>query len=94
VLLATAGPLFSTRSGLLVRAYLAIVPMSLAYVLFGVGLGNVGASTTATLILIEPVAAALLSVVIVGEHLRMLGWAGISLVCCGLLILGTRSSRH
>ncbi|CAL9325539.1 DMT family transporter [Streptomyces sp. SudanB182_2057] len=90
VLVVTGGPLLSTRSGLLVAGYLALVPMALAYLLFGRGLGHVTASTAATLILVEPVAAAVLSVVVAGEHLDPLGWAGIVLVGVGLLILDDR----
>jgi DME family drug/metabolite transporter len=87
VLVVTGGPLLSTREGLLVAGYLALVPMALAYLLFGRGLRRVTASTAATLILVEPVAAAVLSVVVAGEHLDPLGWAGIVLVGVGLLVL-------
>ncbi|MFI0977584.1 DMT family transporter [Streptomyces sp. NPDC021093] len=90
VLVVTGGPLFSTRTGLVVAGYLALVPMALAYFLFGRGLTHVTASTAATLILIEPVAAAVLSVAVAGEHLAPLGWAGIVLVGVGLLILDNR----
>ncbi|GHH18674.1 DMT family transporter [Streptomyces rubradiris] len=80
----------STRSGLLVAGYPALVPMALAHLLFGRGLGHVTASTAATLILLEPVMAAVLSVVVAGEHVDPLGWAGIVLVGVGLLILDDR----
>lgn len=90
VLAVTGGPLLGSASGLLVAGYLALVPMALAYFLFGRGLVHVPASTAATLILVEPVAAAVLSVAVAGEHLDPLGWGGIVLVGAGLLILDDR----
>lgn len=87
VLAATGGPLFESGSGLLVAGYLALVPMAFAYFLFGRGLAHIAAGTAATLILVEPVTAAVLSVAVAGEHLDPLGWGGIVLVGAGLLIL-------
>ena len=45
------------------------------------------ASTATTLTLIEPVVAAVLAVVIVGERLPALGWIGVGLVVVCLLVL-------
>lgn len=87
VLAVTGGPLFESGSGLLVAGYLALVPMAFAYFLFGRGLAHISAGTAATLILVEPVTAAVLSVAVAGEHLDPLGWGGIALVGAGLLIL-------
>ncbi|WDF38202.1 EamA family transporter [Streptomyces sp. T12] len=64
--------------------------MTPAYCLFGRGLLLVAASTAATLILVEPVTAAVMSVVVADEGLTPIGWGGIVLVGIGLLILDDR----
>lgn len=83
----TGGPLVSTWRGVGVTAYLAVVPMFLAYLAFGAGLARVSASAATTLTLFEPVVAAALSVAVVGERLGSWAWTGIGLVLLGLLIL-------
>ncbi|GGM78739.1 permease [Longimycelium tulufanense] len=86
----TGEELWSTTSGALVAGYLAVVPMGLAYVLFGAGLRHVGASTATTLSLVEPVVAAVLSVLVVGERLGVWSWIGAGLIGVGLLALIAR----
>jgi drug/metabolite transporter, DME family len=90
VLAATGGPLFGEGRGLAVAAYLAVVPMCLAYVLFGAGLARVPVSTATTLSLFEPVVAAVLGVAVVGERLGSWAWTGVGLVLLGLLLLTVR----
>ncbi|MGH3313822.1 MAG: DMT family transporter [Streptomyces sp.] len=87
VLAATGGPLLTDPRGLAVGAYLAVVPMGLAYVLFGAGLARVTAGSATTLSLFEPVVAAVLGVAVVGERLGGWAWAGTGLVLLGLLVL-------
>lgn len=87
VLAVTGGPLLSTQRGVLVAAYLAVVPMCVAYVLFGAGLARVPAGTATTLSLFEPVVAAVLGVAVVGERLGVWAWSGTGLVLLGLLAL-------
>ncbi|GAB2892264.1 DMT family transporter [Streptomyces mayteni] len=86
----TGGPLTGSGRGLAVIAYLALIPMCLAYVLFGAGLVRVTASTATTLTLFEPVVAAVLGVLVVGERLGGVAWAGVGLVVAGLLVLTVR----
>lgn len=83
----TGGPLLSGAHGIAVVGYLAVVPMFLAYVAFGAGLARVSPSSATTLSLFEPVVAAALGVVVVGERLGGWAWTGIALVLAGLLIL-------
>ncbi|MEU5852014.1 DMT family transporter [Saccharopolyspora shandongensis] len=90
VLAFTGGPLLSSPSGLLVAGYLAVIPMGLAYLLFGAGLRRTSASIATTLSLLEPVVAALLSVLIVGERLGVAAWCGIALIGIGLVLVSTR----
>lgn len=87
VLLVTGAPLLATREAMAVGAYMVLVPMFLGYLLFGYGLSQVPASTATTLTLIEPAVAAILAVVIVGEQLTILGWAGLALIGVVLVIL-------
>ena len=87
VLAVTGGPLLSEPRGLAVAAYLSAIPMCLAYVLYGAGLARITASSAITLSLFEPVVAAVLSVLVVGERLGPRAWAGIALVLLGLAVL-------
>ncbi|MEV0082421.1 EamA family transporter [Saccharopolyspora sp. NPDC050642] len=90
VLAFTGGPLLSSPSGLLVAGYLAVIPMGLAYLLFGAGLRRTSASVATTLSLLEPVVAALLSVLVVGERLGIAAWFGVALIGIGLVLVSTR----
>ncbi|GAA2078013.1 EamA family transporter [Streptomyces albiaxialis] len=90
VLAVTGGPLLGEPRGLAVAGYLAVVPMCLAYVLFGAGLARTTPSTATTLTLLESVVAALLGVLVVGERLGAWAWTGVALVLVGLLLLTVR----
>lgn len=87
VLLVTGAPLLDSGSNAAVGAYMALVPMFAGYVLFGWGLAHVSASTATTLSLLEPAVAAVLAVLVIGEHLPAVGWGGIALVLACLAVL-------
>ncbi|MFJ3028628.1 DMT family transporter [Curtobacterium sp. NPDC087080] len=70
-----------------VFVYLALVPTVLGHSLYAVGLRRVSASVATLLSLFEPVVAAVLAVLVVGEHLGGTGWAGVGLVVAGLAVL-------
>ncbi|MFI2780270.1 DMT family transporter [Streptomyces sp. ALB3] len=89
VLAITGTPLVASWSNAAVGAYMALIPMFAGYVLFGWGLAHVPASTATTLSLLEPVVAAVLAVLVVGERLPVTGWAGIALVITCLAVLTT-----
>ncbi|WP_037345102.1 DMT family transporter [Sciscionella sediminilitoris] len=89
VFVATGAPLLR-GSGLVVTAYLALVPMSVAYVLYGAGLRQLRVTAVATLTLFEPVVAAVLSVFVVGERLGALAWVGAALIGIGLALTTLR----
>lgn len=91
VLLATGAPLLASWTNAAVGTYMALVPMFAGYVLFGWGLTHVRASTATTLTLLEPAVAAVLAVLIVGEHLPGVGWLGVGLVGACLTVLTWRS---
>ena len=93
VLLALGGPLLQSWESVGIAAYLAIGPMFVAYVLFGIGLRSVRSSTATTITLLEPVVATVLAVAIVGERLALVGWIGFALVLVGLSVLITARRR-
>ena len=97
VLVVTGAPLLATPEAFTVGAYMALVPMFLGYLLFGYGLTKVSASTATTVTLTEPAIATLLAVLIVGERLGPLGWAGLVVVAVVLVILAvapTNADEH
>lgn len=87
VLLMTGAPLLSAWNNAAVGIYMALVPMFLGYVCYGYGLARIPASMATTITLLEPVIAALLAVVLVGERLPPSGWAGVGLIvaCLGII---------
>lgn len=87
VLVATGAPILTSTGTLSVAIYMAVVPMFLGYVLFGIGLARVRSSTATVLTLCEPAVAAILAVAIVGERLSPLGWSGLALIGGGLVAL-------
>ncbi|MGV3713527.1 DMT family transporter [Pseudolysinimonas sp.] len=89
VLLVAGAPLLQSWGSVGLTAYLVIGPMFVAYLLFGVGLRSVRSSTATTITLLEPVFATVLAVLVVGERLSAVGWAGFGLVLVGLAVLVT-----
>jgi len=87
VLMITGAPLLASWGNALVGLYMALVPMFLGYLCFGYGLARIPASTATTITLSEPVVAACLAVVIVGERLPAMGWAGIVLILACLVCI-------
>lgn len=87
VLLITGAPLLASWGNAAVGLYMALVPMFLGYLCFGHGLARIAASTATTITLFEPVVAAGLAVVIVGERLPLMGWAGIGLILACLVLI-------
>ena len=87
VLLVTGAPLLASWGNAAVGLYMALVPMFLGYLCFGHGLARIPASTATTITLFEPVVAAGLAVVIVGERLPALGWSGIALILACLVCI-------
>jgi DME family drug/metabolite transporter len=78
-----------TGRGLAVTAYLGLVTTVAAYLLYGLGLRTVAVPTAVTLGLAEPVVAALLGVVVLGERLAGPAVAGLVLVGLAIAVLVT-----
>jgi len=82
-----------TPGGAALALYLGAIPTALAYVLFARGLERIGAGETATLTLAEPLTAAALGVVALGERPTGAAAAGAALVLGGLAVLALRPRR-
>jgi DME family drug/metabolite transporter len=89
VLLAVGAPLVQSPATIAIAAYLALLPMFVAYVLFGIGMRNLRSTTATTITLLEPVVATILAVVVVGERLAPLGWIGLIVIVAGVTVLAT-----
>lgn len=83
----TGSNLFDESVNLYVVAYMMLIPMFLGYLLFGYALKTISASTATTLTLLEPLVAALFAVLLVGEQLAPIGWAGMVLIFVCLAVL-------
>ena len=94
VLVLTGAPLLATAQSAAVGTYMALVPLFLGYVLFGMGLTRIPASTATTLTLAEPAIAATLAVLVVGERLPALGWAGLAGIGASLALLALSPGGH
>ncbi len=87
VLLLTGGTILHSWNNLLVNLYLIIVPMFFGYLCFGYGLARIRASTATAVTLLEPVVAAFMALLVIGERLDLWGWAGCALVLGSQFIL-------
>ena len=82
----TGDNMFSSPTNIMVLGYMALIPMGVGYIAYGFGLRFVTASSANLLTIFEPVVAAVLAVVIVGESIPSIGWMGIVLILVCLLI--------
>ena len=73
--------------------YLGVVPTAAAYVVFGAGLRRLTATTAGVATLLEPLTAATLGVLLFGERLGAIGWAGAALLLAALGVLAGSSSE-
>jgi len=76
-------------SGLAMATWLGPVTVVAAYLLIGTALRTLSAATAITLGLAEPITAAALGVLVLGETLSPAQWAGVAAVLVGLLVAGT-----
>lgn len=86
VLWVTGAPLLATPLNMAVAAYMVLIPMFLGYFCYGFGLSRIRASTAITLTLAEPLVAALLAVLLVGEPMTLAAGGGIGLIILCLLV--------
>lgn len=77
----------ATPGGAALALWLGAVPTALAYILFASGLRHLPANEVATLTLAEPVTAALLGALVLGERPGATAVAGIVIILAGLAVL-------
>lgn len=77
----------ATPAGIGTGLYIGIIATAFAYLLFARGLTGIKSSTAVTLSLAEPMTAALLGVMLVGETLSLLSWTGVLLLMMSIVIL-------
>jgi DME family drug/metabolite transporter len=82
----TSENLFQNVEYIGIALYMAVLPMFLGYLLFGLGLRFIEASRATLITLLEPVVATLLAVWIVGEKLTGLGCVGMLLIVACLAL--------
>jgi DME family drug/metabolite transporter len=93
VLVLAGGAALLTPGGLALALYLGAIPTALAYVLFARGLKRLSAGETATLTLAEPLTAAALGVVVLGERPGALAAVGAAITLAGLVVLALPAPR-
>lgn len=83
----------ASPGGAAMALWLGAVPTALAYILFAGGLRHLPANEVATLTLAEPVTAALLGAVVLGERPGAIALAGIAAILAGLAVLAVPGRR-
>ncbi len=89
VLIVFGAPLLQSWQTVGIAGYLAVGPMFVAYLLFGVGMRTLRSSTATTITLLEPFIATILAVLVVGERLDLVGWLGLGLILVAVTVLAT-----
>lgn len=89
VLLVTGAPLLESANNVALSTYLAVGPMFVAYLFFGIGIRVLSSSTVTTVTLLEPVGAGVLAAILLGERIGVLGWLALVLVGVGVTVLAT-----
>jgi len=79
----------TTGKGIAMVFWLGVATTAVSYVFFSAGLQRLRSSTVATLSLTEPLTAALLGVVVLGERPGLLAAVGALVLLSGLLVIST-----
>lgn len=87
VMLITGSAFVNSWNNMAVGFYMALIPMFLGYRCYGFGLSKISASMATTITLLEPVIAAILAMLIVGEYLSLIGWIGMLLIFICLIMV-------
>ncbi|KTR96294.1 multidrug transporter [Microbacterium testaceum] len=94
VLLLAGASWLATPNGLALALWLGVVTTTVAYLLFGWGLARLTAVTVSTLTLAEPLAATLLGLFVLHEHLTLVSAIGLTLLAVGLALVSIPSRRR
>ncbi|WP_229843530.1 DMT family transporter [Streptomyces chryseus] len=74
--------------------YLGLIPTALAYTLFFAALSVVKATTASVIALVEPLTAAVIGVVLLGDRLNPVVVTGMTLLMCAVLCLSGAESQR
>ncbi len=74
-------------NGWLLMLHLGVLATALSYYLFARGIEHIPVSSAVTLSLAEPLTATILGVLVVGETLSAIAWAGLLLILSGIIVL-------
>ncbi|MFJ7668663.1 DMT family transporter [Lysinibacillus sp. NPDC097195] len=77
----------AVTSNLWTMLFMGVMCTSIAYLLFLSGLQKINSSSAVTLSLAEPLTAAMLGVLLVGEHLSFTSWCGVAMLLGGIVVL-------
>jgi DME family drug/metabolite transporter len=80
----------ATPGGAAMALWLGAVPTAIAYILFASGLRHLPANEVATLTLAEPVTAAILGAVVLGERPGATAITGLIIILGGLAVLAVK----
>lgn len=81
-------------AGWLLLLYLGVVPTALAYALFLLGMRHIAATAASIVTLLEPLVAAGLAWLLLGERLGPLGLLGATLLLGAVALLSTGKERR
>ncbi|WP_157008141.1 EamA family transporter [Agromyces laixinhei] len=82
----------ATAPGLVMALWLGLVTTTVAYLLFGYGLGGLAPATASTLTLAEPLTAGILGVALLGEALTGGALLGLVVLAAGIVVLATANA--
>ncbi|MPY79189.1 MAG: EamA family transporter [Actinophytocola sp.] len=89
----TVGISIPLRPDLVAAAvYLGAVPTALAYTAYFTGLRNAHPVAAALAVLLEPLTAALLATLLLGDRLGVVGWCGAALLVAALAVSQSRTA--
>lgn len=94
ILLMLGAPLLQSGESIAITAYLALGPMFIAYVCFGIAMRTLHSSTATSITLLEPFVATVLAISVVGERLLAVGWIGLGLILVAVVVLVTARQPH
>jgi DME family drug/metabolite transporter len=85
----TASEAFASTGALVTVGYLGVFTLSLAYILWGLGLERLTLGVVVVVTLLEPAIASLLGVAVLGEPLTVALFGGVVLVAAGVALAST-----
>ncbi|SHK91510.1 drug/metabolite transporter, DME family [Pseudonocardia thermophila] len=83
-----------TPGALILLAAFAVAPTALAYTAYFAGLRTAPAGVGAVLALLEPVTAAVLAALLLGDRIGITGWIGAAVLCGAVLVTATDRTSY